>query len=126
MSKLFIEALKKLPKSYVHDDTTFATMNTRVVAANPNQPVIYYHEGRWHKTDWTQPAGAAGEYKTDRFFTPGLPNFSPRQQPTNEGDMTDNKSSNTKREGEKLNPKSGEKKGQENGKETGKGFDNNR
>lgn len=47
MTKLFLEALKKLPDEFVRDGTTAIEMRDGVVAAHPMLTPIKYQDGEW-------------------------------------------------------------------------------
>ncbi len=51
MTKLEIEAIRKLPEDYVRDGTCVALFNGYVVAVETNLPMIAYKDGEWMPID---------------------------------------------------------------------------
>jgi len=49
MTKLEIEAIKKLPDEFIADGTLIERSNGYVVAATPNHGMIIYENGAWRK-----------------------------------------------------------------------------
>jgi hypothetical protein len=49
MTKLEIQAIKKMPSNYIKDGTIEAVIDGHVVVMSPALPAIIYDSGKWRK-----------------------------------------------------------------------------